>query len=137
MMRKVTLAAIPVDQPSHGEPDRRRLECYLSFQKRNGHSGFWITWLPIEITEMGDVSFCISNLVSTPYWIIEQQLRFSQKKLEKLAREIPASLQSANNDTYARFLENYETIKSSCCKDWKLPSFESAICHFARNEVTA
>jgi hypothetical protein len=136
-MRKVTLAAIPVDQPSHGDPDRRRLECYLSFQKRQNTSGFFISWLPIELTEMGGVSFCISNLVTTPVWCIEQQSRFSQKKLDKLAREIPASLHSANNDTYARFLDNYETIKASCCKDWKLPSFESALCHFARTEVTA
>ena len=135
MMRRVTLAAIPVEQPSHGEPDRKRLECYLSFQKRNGVSGFWITWLPIEVSDMGGVTFCISNLVTTPQWCIEQQSRFSQKKLDKLAREIPARLQSENSDTY-RFLDNYETIKASCCKDWKLPSFESALCHF-RTEVTA
>ena len=135
MMRRVTLAAIPVEQPSHGEPDRKRLECYLSFQKRNGVSGFWITWLPIEVSDMGGVTFCISNLVTTPVWCIEQQSRFSQKKLDKLAREIPARLQSENSDTY-RFLDNYETIKASCYKDWKLPSFESALCHF-RTEVTA
>jgi hypothetical protein len=134
-MRKVTLAAIPVEQPSHGEPDRRRLECYLSFQKRQNISGFFVSWLPIELTDMGGVSFCISNLVTTPVWCIEQQSRFSQKKLDKLAREIPSLLQSANSDTYARFLDNYECIKSSVCKEWKLPSFETALCYFARNEV--
>lgn len=126
-MRKMRIAAISAEDFADS---RQVLECYFSYDRRMGSNGYFVTWLPIERSEMGGVSFCVSNLVTTPVRLIAEAKRFSQKRADTVLGELLDEIETVGSVVRAAIREDYNSILANPCKDWKLPDFDVAVLSF-------
>lgn len=126
-MRKMRIAAISTEDFADS---RQVLECYFSYDRRMGSNGYFVTWLPIERSVMGGVSFCVSNLVTTPVRLIAEAKRFSQKRADTVLGELLDEIETVGSVVRAAIRDDYDSILANPCKDWKLPDFDIAVLSF-------
>lgn len=127
-MRRFTLCSIAVEDFS--ETNRKVLEAYLSHDKRNIGSGYFVTWLPLERDAHGGVTFCVSNLVTTPVTLIRESKRYNKSTHQRIHNAMLEDVRNHGTEANTLLRENYSRIATTCCKDWKLPPFDIAITKF-------
>ena len=128
-MRKFEIASIPVED--FAADNRKTLVCYLQYDRRRGESGYWVTWLPIELDSRGFVSFCVSAMVTTPLSLLESGKRFSQRKLAFWREKIAVDSQIDNSEIRTILREAYNDCLRESVKDWNMPEFDLAILRFS------
>lgn len=128
--RTIDVATIP------GEKLRSLLTVSVSYDRRRDGQGIYLKFLPVEKTDRGSVTFCITSLIQMPSIRLESAKRFNRKRLEIAAENIASAIEGEDScydgDVVNQVIEAYEAIRTSDDhKDWGFPTWNIACRNFS------
>lgn len=128
--RTIDVATIP------GEKRKSLLTVSVSYDRRRDGQGIYLKFLPVEKTDMGSVTFCITSLIQMPNIYLESAKRFSRKRLEIAAENIVSAIEGEDScydgDVVNQVIAAYDGIrKSDDHADWGFPTWGIASKQFS------